>query len=847
MPKTRRSNYIFLSCFFFFLLLCFNSGKAQDAVNLISVIQQLEKTFNVKFSYADSDVSEIVIVPTSAEELDSILEDIQQQTQLTIKKLNKRYYTISYNDTVTICGQVLDNYGNNTIPGATIELLGTKTAVVTDESGMFQLQNVPKKATIQIRFLGFKTQFITAKNLSTKPCSRILMAENFQQLSGVIVYQFLTTGLAKKADASILLNTKDFGILPGLIEPDVLQTAQALPGIKSVDESVSNINIRGGTNDQNLILWDGIKMYQSGHFFGLMSAFNPYLTDKITITKNGTSAQYGDGVSGILDMQTKNALTSSYFGGAGFNLINGDVFAQFPIAQNLAFQFSARRSVTDFFDTPTYEQFYNRVFQDSEVFGRIPENTERKSDFFFHDFTAKVLYNLSDNHKVRFSFITINNDLKYAETAEDPDNSTNSNLNQFNLSFGGSLESTWNNNFSTFVNGYYTNYELDSENSTFSDSQQLQQNNKVVETALKVVTKYNFSNHLNWLNGYQFNEVGIANFTNVSQPPFKSNIKGVNRTHSLFSELSYFSENEKLFARGGVRFNRIENLETFQEFLIEPRINVNYELLEDFKIEALGEFKSQSTNQIIDLEQNFLGIEKRRWILSDGNQLPVTKSKQGAVGFNIDKRKIYVGIEGFYKEVKGVNTLTQGFQNQNQFNGEVGQYNVKGVEFLVNQKNNNYSVWLSYTYNVNNYTFKDITPPTFPNNLDIRHTVTFAGTYTYNNIKLGVGINYRTGTPFTEPLEEPNSINTNVFPNTINYKEPNSGRLPQYLRADASAIYNFEISERIKASLGISVLNVFGRENILNKYYQLNEANEIKIVENVSLGLTPNASFRVSF
>ena len=101
----------------------------------------------------------------------------------------------------------------------------------------------------------------------------------------MILYKFLTTGLIKQQDGSITLNIEDFGILPGLIEPDILQTVQALPGIKSIDETVSDINIRGGTNDQNLILWDGIKMYQSGHFFGLISAFNPHLTDKVTIIK----------------------------------------------------------------------------------------------------------------------------------------------------------------------------------------------------------------------------------------------------------------------------------------------------------------------------------------------------------------------------------------------------------------------------------------------------------------------------------------------------------------------------------------------------------------------------------
>ena len=83
-----------------------------------------------------------------------------------------------------------------------------------------------------------------------------------------------------------------------------------------------------------------------------------------------------------------------------------------------------------------------------------------------------------------------------------------------------------------------------------------------------------------------------------------------------------------------------ENLDTFQEFIFEPRINISYELLPNFNTEVLGEYKSQVTNQIIDLEQNFLGIEKRRWILSDGDALPITRSKQGSIGFNYDINKL---------------------------------------------------------------------------------------------------------------------------------------------------------------------------------------------------------------
>jgi len=841
------------------------SGRAQvdtfsKNISLISYIRQLEKDFDVKFSYVDEDLQPLIIDTPEGSSLESILNDIRNQTQLIIKKLNERYYTLSKSTTVDICAYVLDNYSENTTSGASVEVLGSSISTVTDMNGQFSLDNIPRKASIRIKHIGFKPKYVTAEDLVSKnPCTTLLFSLNYQQLDEVVIYKFLTTGITKETDGSITLNTEEFGILPGLLEPDVLQTVQALPGIKSIDETVSDINIRGGTNDQNLILWDDIKMYQSGHFFGLISAFNPYLTEHVTIIKDGTSAEYGDGVSGIINMQSINKIAGNFFGGAGINMINGDLFGQIPISNKLALQFSARRSITDILNTPTYKQFSKRAFQDTEIEGGSNPNSDvdinQDETFYFYDFTAKILYDINDQHKARFSFININNNLDYTETAVSSARTDQSNLNQTNLSFGGNLESEWTDRFSTKLIAYYSNYNLDSENRINNGQQILDQRNEVIETSIKLNTNYELTPTLNWLNGYQFSEVGITNFTDVTQPPYESNIKGVIRTNSLYSEIAYVSPDKKLVARGGGRLNYIVNVQYFDELIVEPRLNLSYSLYPNLLLEVKGEFKNQTTNQIIDLEQNFLGIEKRRWMLSNnkndtvpGNpNLPIVKSKQGSMGINYDKGQWFIGLEGYYKEVNGISTATQGFQNQNQFNGEIGKYDVKGLEFLINHKNNLFSTWLSYAYNLNNYTFEDIVPNVFPNNLDIRHTLTFASTYTYENLKIGIGINYRTGKPFTKPQEGSDGIDFTTFPVSINYQEPNSSRLPDYLRADASAIYNFSISKRVKATAGVSILNILNKENILNTYYRLNEQDEIVTIESVSLGFTPNLSFRVSF
>ncbi|NNL07713.1 MAG: TonB-dependent receptor [Croceitalea sp.] len=853
MPGTIRSH---LSIIFLILVfLCpISTSLAQEepSVTLSGYLKQLENRFEIKFSYLNEDVMDIFIDPPSLGDLNDILSSISNQTQIQIKKLSDRYYSLAKNSMVDVCGKVLDNFEQNTVSGATIEVLGSNIALITDLDGSFELNQIPRNASLKIRYLGYVTRYIQVDELIGKgSCKTILLAQNYEKLDEVIVYDFLTAGITRQKDASITLNIPEFGILPGLTDPDILQSVQALPGIKSIDETVSDINVRGGTNDQNLILWNGIKMYQSGHFFGLISAFNPFLTDKVTIYKNGTPAQYGDGVSSVISMETTNDIDGFVIGGTGVNFISGDVYGQIPLRENLAFQFSARRSTTDFLNTPTFNKFSERAFQDSEVNNQQGQATgddfARDDKFFFYDFTGKLLYDINEDHKIRLNVIGITNDLELQETNNDTDESTTSLLDQTNLSGGLQLQSQWTPNFTSHLNIYYSRYNLEALAISSNAQQQLAQNNRVIENAIKLNTVTSLTEKLDWQNGYQFIETGIRNFTNVSEPAFKSDIIGVIRIHAPYSQLDYTSFENKFIASAGLRLNYIENLGTFSKLLFEPRLNLNLRLANNLRGQLQGEFKSQSTNQIIDLEQNFLGIEKRRWILSDDDELPITQSKQASLGLNYEKNKLYIGLEGFYKKVEGISTRTQGFQNENQFNGEIGSYDIKGLEFLINKQGGNYSTWLSYTYNTNQYTFESTTPNTFPNNLDVRHSLTFASTYTLANLKLGIGLNYRSGKPYTEPQEGGNALNTIFFPTQINYKSPNSSRLPDYLRADASAIYKFQINRRVKASAGISLLNLTNRKNILNRYYRLNDDNEIETIENISLGLTPNVSIRLSF
>lgn len=662
---------------------------------------------------------------------------------------------------------------------------------------------------------------------------------SLQQLEEVIITDYLTYGIFKNNTGSISIKPEQFGILPGLIEADVLQTIQALPGVLSVDETVSNINVRGGTHDQNLFLYDGIKMYQSGHFFGLISAFNPQLTHKISVIKNGTSAKYGDGISSIVDMQLSDKISSDSNIGLGLNLISVDGYAKVPLGKKTEIQVAARRSVTDILDTPTYNNYFDRVFQDTDLTNTEDAAISKDEHFYFYDTAVKFLYNLTENDKIRLNFLNIYNALDYNEeaTINTTIEATKSQLKQHNIASGITYERQWNNRLNTFAQIYYSNYDLDATNFDILNNQRLIQENEVVDGGLKLHVNYSLSPILNIYGGFQFTEVGISNLEDVNNPVFRSYLKRVIRTYSGFAEAQFQSKSKNTSVKLGVRDNYFKK---FNLHLVEPRLHINHQFLNYFRAELSAEFKSQSTTQIIDLQKDFLGIEKRRWVLANNSTIPVLKSKQVSFGLSYNKNKLLVTAEAYIKQVDGITTRSQGFQNQYQFVNAIGNYKIKGVDILINKQFQKFGTWLSYSYSKNDYTFEGLNGGTsFPNNFDITHVIDFAGTFTLDDLKLALGLNWHSGRPFTTPNYEDSNNNT------IIYQSPNNNRLDDYLRADFSATYQFNIGKN-QAFLGASFWNILNQKNTINTYFTI-ENNELSKVENQSLGLTPNVSFKVRF
>jgi hypothetical protein len=832
------------SIFFLVHLFAFHATVlAQDREKqpLQKVLFGLERQHNVVFTYADKALNGIFVAPPSKNtKLSEALLYLGRSTGLLFQQLNERYITINKTETTLgLCGILTDAATGEKIVGATVH--SGKLYSVSNWQGYFSLSGLHADSVVHIRSVGYTPLTATVKEWLGAPCKSISLQPNITLLQEVFVSDFIAEGIDKKVDGSFEINTETLGLLPGLTEPDVLQTIQKLPGIQSVNETISDINIRGGTNDQNLILWDGIRMYHSGHFFGLISAYNPYLTEKITLIKNGSSAALGDGVSGTIDIRTEDCVADKFYAGAGINMINGDVFAKIPFSKKMSAQFSARRSVADMLQTPTYNQYFERAFRDTDVtqISGADSVLGKKEKFIFYDTSVKLLYDLSPKDKLRFSFLNVFNDIEYQENTviNSIADTKTSGLEQHNLVSGLSYSRLWNDKIRTSAQAYLSAYNLSAVNYDLQNGQRLIQENNVLDNGIKLNTFASLSKHIGLLGGYHFTEVGVTNLEDINNPDFRRSIKKVVRTHAAFLEGSFFGDNTNLNV--GVRTSYFN---MFDKLIVEPRLSFNHHFLGHFNFEVLGEIKNQTTAQTIDLQTDFLGVEKRRWVLSNNASIPIVRSKHVSAGTYFKKDNLLMSVDGYYKLVDGIISSSQGFRDQFQYARTAGSYETIGVDFLVNKKIKRFTTWLSYTLAESTFEFPQLIPPTFPNSLDVRHRITSGMNYKTQSLECSAGLNWHSGKPFTAPVALNEVVN-----GAINFAIPNSSRLPNYLRLDLSVNYKFRIAKKFSAQAGASLWNALNKKNIINQYYVLNSGNQLETGQQSSLGITTNFNFRVSF
>lgn len=815
------------------------SAAQLNTIPLRRVLTDLEQRHQVSFTYLDEDISPVSLPPPpDSLSLSKALDYLNKETGLTFSVLNDRFIAIrkSQASDVRVCGRLLDQLNREPVAGAVVQT-GDQYAV-TNEAGDFQIRLSSNKAELLIRALGYETLRLTGADFPAEPCREFLLELTTQWLPGVLINSYPTLGISKLLEGSYSIQTQSLGILPGLIEPDVLFAAQTLPGVQSIDETVSNINVRAGTQDQNMLIWEGMRMYQPGHFFGLISAFNPQITRSVKLTKNGTFAAYGESVSSTIDIRSDNAVATAIRGGAGVNLISADAHLTIPLSPRSSAQVAFRRSLADIVTTPAYKKYYDRAFQGTLITEAPPDSATQSEQFIFYDLSVKYLLDITPKDKIRLNVFQAKNDIQVESTLLQTGETRRSSLNQQSSAGGFTYAHNWSSRLTTLAAGYISNYQLSSVNQDVQVNQELQQGNEVLDLGLRVESRWLLSSRIDLLLGYQYNDVGVTQREAINNPPFNKNKKEVIRTNTLYAEGTYTSADRKSTINLGLRTPYFGKLEVLH---LEPRLAISRKLSDRFTLELLGELKSQTMVQVIDLQNDFLGVEKRKWVLANNQDIPWVSSGQVSFGAHYQHQEFLFSMEVFGKSVRNILSSSQGFLDQHQYVRVPGSYTAYGLELLASRSRKHLTLWASYGLSSSDYTFDLFTPSQFRNNFDIRHRLTVGITYQRGHWEVAAGLNGRTGKPYTPPDA---TLTTN---GNVSYQDPNTAELPYYARVDFSLRYNFQLSVGVKAIAGVSVWNLLDRDNLINIYFVPGTSGVPVAQQQKALSLTPNLMFRVEF
>lgn len=836
---------------------------------LQEVLTTIEKAYDIKFSYRTELVkNKVVTLTLKNATLNTVFQRLQALEGIVFEKVNNRYYIIrnlSQEGTIPICGMLIDAQAALPIIDASIVNTTQSKGTVSNTKGYFELFLVYPSDTIEIRYLGYKTKQILAKELQVNPCAKISLIAEKLSLKEVLISNYITSGINKQSNGELTIFPEKLGILPGLTEPDVMQSIQLLPGIQSPNETASGLFIRGGTPDQNLILWDGIKMYHSGHFFGLISAFNPYVIEEVSVYKNGTETRYGDRISGVIDIQTDTKIPEKLSGGFGFNMTHADTYLKIPIGKKFGITASARRAFTDVLETFTYDNFSKRVFQNTKIQKgtEIAKNifSETNNRFFFTDYTVKLIGKLSDKDEIMVSNLMTQNELDFGSKIILFEETSRDQLSIRNVGFSGFWKRKWNDKFSHDLKVYNSNFDFDYLGQFQGNIVQLieedQKQNSIRDIGFSYDTFWKINKKNELQSGFQFS----SNDVSFSFAGFKENEDGItryssaeesiNNSYALYTSYKYNNQQD-LIINAGLRSNYFS---TTRQLFLEPRVYIEKKLSKSFITTLSTEVKHQAVSQIIEFNTANLGLENQVWAIANGDELPILKSQQISAGFVYNKKGWRVNVDTYYKHITGLTSLNRSFGSTSVIETFTkGRSTITGADLLVEKKINNYQTWMGYSYTNNEFEFSRINNGVgFPGNYDIRHYFRWAHSYTINNFKLSIGWNYSTGKPYT-PVTSARRTNGDLL---VFIGNTNTARTLDYHRLDFSGTYTFDFNKKNKwkGKIGFSLLNIYNRKNLLERYYEirpfLNDANEVQFrlqtVDNFSLGLTPNLVFRVDF
>jgi len=783
----------------------------------------------------------------------------------------------------TVQGTVRDKNTGETLPFATVFVAGTANGASTNTDGYFTLFNVPSDtALLEVSYLGYRTTTVRLKPEMDMSNLVIEMQDASQQLTEVIVQanreeQLLkaSTGISRLSITPLAMAT-----LPSFGEKDVFRSLQLLPGVSGSNEASSGLFVRGGTPDQNLVLFDGFTVYHVDHLFGFFSAFNTNAIKDVQLYKGGFEAKFGGRLSSVVELTGKDGNTEQFNTGFGLSLLSVNAFAEAPFADGKgSILLAGRRS----FQSGFYSNIFDSFTEANQAEANIPEGIASRfgqqqvqPNSYFYDLNAKISYRPTSKDIISLSFFNGQDDL---DNSRITDNNSFGGFGRFgggNLDFDftrNSIDLTqwgnwgssfkwsrrWNDRFYSNANISYSNYysERDRSNETnvtrsdtsFTTFSGTYEYNDLRDYTFKLDNELKLGQHNQLEFGFQstYNDIEYQFIQNDTATVLDRLNTGW--TNSIYLQDRHAFAN-KLILQGGLRASHYT---ITNDLFWEPRASLTYLLSDQIKLKSAWGIFYQFATRVVreDIQQG----SRDFWILADDTSVPIGKAVHYIAGAAWETPAILFDVEAYYKDLDGLTEYTTrlatgGFGPNRTLEYEEFFYNgtgvAKGIEFLLQKKAGQLSGWVSYTLGEVLYDFEAFGDEPFFANQDQTHELKIVANYQlFDNLTLGSSFIYATGKPYTAPtgyfeIELLDGGTADFF----EVSDKNGLRLPDYHRFDVSATYDFNLGDS-KASLGLSIFNVYNRNNVWYKEYEVIEG-ELLETDVTLLNLTPSLFFNWS-
>lgn len=530
------------------------------------------------------------------------------------------FITQSVAQSTMISGFISDSSSGEALIGANVILQETGQGMATDINGYYIIQDiVPGNYVLMVSYVGFslrKEKLSISDRQSIK--LNIALSEEVVELSQVEVTAEQIQRKANIQPSKINLSPRMMKAAPALAEPDLFRTIQALPGVLTTSEFSTGLVIRGGNTDQNLILLDGVTVYNPSHLGGIFSNFIVDGVKEAELIKGAYNAEYGGRLSAVLNIISREGNQKKFEGKANLSLLSAQATLEGPFYKG-AWVLSGRRT------------YFDQIFKSNP---NIPP-------YYFYDIQSHVYSDLTPKDRLSISFYNGIDDLLFGTFGLAGRWGNNTLSTQYRRVFSEKLIG----NFLYANSLFFTEFGLGGSNGLNSD-------NQIDDATVAANFSWFKSSESTIKFGAQLKNLGFL-YTNTFGDSLQFKIETKPKEFASYAKLKY-SPSEKFIFEPGVRVN-LYNVYSDSIFP-DLRLGMKYLLTDDRYINfSLGNYHQFIATFQDDYNPTILD----QWIAVDNSVAPA-KSSQIVLGYEEYINDLYkLQVEGYYKDIKNLFTFEE--------------------------------------------------------------------------------------------------------------------------------------------------------------------------------------------